>query len=176
MCKDWLHRSRQPQVQRVGRTCELPSAQTPLQLLRCKAVQLPAKILAPGGQAAFNSLQVNPSRTAMRLTTATPSFARACSRPAILIILSAVLFAPNVQAQPAIPEAPTATSVQPAATFSAPKYSSADIDRAFGFMDSNKDVKSVARKRPVSKMWPDTSPQPIPTKTNCCRAVNLRAR
>ena len=77
----------------------------------------------------------------MRLTTATPSFARACSRQAILTILSAVLFAPNVQAQPAIPAAATANSVQPAATFSAPKYSSADIDRAFGFMDSNKDGK-----------------------------------
>ena len=77
----------------------------------------------------------------MSLTTAPPGFAHAASRQVILTILSAVLFAPNVQAQPAIPAAATATSVQPAATFPAPKYSSADIDRAFGFMDSNKDGK-----------------------------------
>ena len=77
----------------------------------------------------------------MSLTTAPPGFARAASRQVILTILSAVLFAPNAQAQPAIREAPPATSVQPAATFVAPKYSSADIDRAFGFMDSNKDGK-----------------------------------
>ena len=84
----------------------------------------------------------------MRLTTATPGFARACSRQAILTILSAVLIAPNVQAQPAIPAASTANSVQPAATFSAPKYIRADIDRAFGFMDSNKDGK-VSREEAV---------------------------
>ena len=77
----------------------------------------------------------------MSLTTAPRGFARAASRHAILTILSAVLFAPNAQAQPAIREAPPATSVQPAATFVAPRYSSADIDRAFGFMDSNKDGK-----------------------------------
>jgi hypothetical protein len=77
----------------------------------------------------------------MSLTTASPSFARACSGQAFLTILSAVLFAPSVQAQPAIPEARPATSVQPAATFVAPKYSSTDIGRAFGFMDSNKDGK-----------------------------------
>jgi hypothetical protein len=56
MSKNWLHRSRQPQVQRVGRTCELPSAQTPVQLLRRKVVQHPAKILAPGGQLALDTL------------------------------------------------------------------------------------------------------------------------
>ena len=76
----------------------------------------------------------------MVLTTAPPGFARA-SGQAILTILSAVLFAPGVQAQPAIPEALPATSVQSAATVVTPKYSSADIDRAFGFMDSNKDGK-----------------------------------
>ena len=77
----------------------------------------------------------------MSLTTAPPLFARAATRQAILTILSAVLFAPNLQAQSTIPKAPPATAVEPAATFAAPRYSRADVDKAFGFMDSNKDGK-----------------------------------
>ena len=85
----------------------------------------------------------------MSLTNAPPGFARACSRQAILTILSAVLFAPGVQAQPAIPETPPVSSVHSTATFVAPKYSSADVGRAFGFMDSNKDGK-VSREEAAS--------------------------
>ena len=110
----------------------------------------------------------------MSLITAPPGFARAATRKTILTIFSAVLLAPNVQAQSSMPETPPANFVQPAAALAAPKYSSADIDRAFGFMDSSKDGKVSREEAAGFKTWPNTLPQPIPTKTICCRAANLK--
>ena len=116
----------------------------------------------------------------MSLTTAPPGFARAATRKTILTIFSAVLLAPNVQAQSSMPETPPANSVQPAAALVAPKYSSADIDRAFGFMDSSKDGKvsreEAAGFKNVAKHFTaaDTNKDDLLSRGEFERALNHR--
>ncbi|OOG44188.1 EF-hand domain-containing protein [Polaromonas sp. A23] len=55
-----------------------------------------------------------------------------------LVATTASLLAVAVHAHTATPEAPAAPQVQVAAT-TAPRYAAADIERAFSFMDANKD-------------------------------------
>lgn len=82
-------------------------------------------------------------RKAMTLT-ATP---RGLSRtPLILAAATAALLAMGAQAQtPAaasqLQPAPPAAVVSTAAAAAAPKYTAKDIDRAFGFIDGNRDGK-----------------------------------
>lgn len=54
------------------------------------------------------------------------------------LVATASLLAIAVHAQTATPEAPAAPQVQVAAT-TASRYAAADIERAFSFMDANKD-------------------------------------
>lgn len=73
----------------------------------------------------------------MPLTLAPPSLARSFTGLALVLACSAPLqaqpLAPGPQAEPVAPKAVAAGA--------RPKYSRADIDMAFGFMDSNKDGK-----------------------------------
>ena len=60
-----------------------------------------------------------------------------------LVATTASLLAMAGYAQPTTPEAPAAPQVQaaPAAATAAPRYAAPDIERAFSFMDANKNGK-----------------------------------
>lgn len=77
----------------------------------------------------------------MRLTSTPPVFAGVLSWQILPMAFSLLLFAPGLQAQPATPAPQDAVSTPAPATAAKPRYSSGDIDRAFAFMDSNKDGK-----------------------------------
>jgi hypothetical protein len=98
-------------------------------------------MLAPGAQPAPNVNMFHSTRTAMRLTSTPPVFAGVLSRQVLPAALSVLLLAPGLQAQPVSPATQEAVSAPALATTARPRYSSGDMDMAFGFMDSNKDGK-----------------------------------
>ncbi len=77
----------------------------------------------------------------MRLTSTPPVFACVFSRQVLTMALSVLLLAPGLQAQPVNPATPDVVPTPALAAVAKPRYSSGDMDRAFGFMDSNKDGK-----------------------------------
>ena len=77
----------------------------------------------------------------MHLSTTPHGLPRRFSGQTLLPVLLVLLCAPALQAQPATPEPAAAVMTPAAVAVAKPRYSSSDIDRAFGFMDGNKDGK-----------------------------------
>jgi hypothetical protein len=59
----------------------------------------------------------------------------------LTLTAAAALLAMNAQAQTPAAPAPPAAVVSTAAAAAAPKYTAKDVERAFGFIDSNRDGK-----------------------------------
>jgi hypothetical protein len=87
----------------------------------------------------MESMSDSPFKKPMTLTDAQRHTART-----LLALTAASLLTLGAQAQTATPAAPAASQADTApapAAASAPKYSATDIERAFNFMDANKDGK-----------------------------------
>ena len=81
----------------------------------------------------------NPALCAVPTVRASRSSLQACAIR-LAVNTAALLLALNVQAQ--IADAPAAATADAAAAeMSAPRYSASDLERAFGFMDGNRDGK-----------------------------------
>lgn len=77
----------------------------------------------------------------MRLISTARIFTCFLSRQPPPLVLALLLVAPGLQAQPVNPAPQDVVSTPTAVTPARPRYSSADMNMAFGFMDSNKDGK-----------------------------------